>query len=186
MPKRKATTAAFQIEEAQQDALPIALEDENSSLPALIHTSNAPSVSDIQSQLVRPMLGDLIRQKGELEDELVEVKNKYTKQQRNFLLELLQVADSLDRQITQIAPSSDAASHLSSIRNKLLQVLQREDVQPILISPGQIFDPELAEVSDREIRPDLPAYTIIAVERRGYSWQSTIIRPARVIISTIQ
>ncbi len=175
---------AFQVVEALEEPKTGQLPDKPQEFFQKFITKHpSPSIYDIWVDAVRPSPGVVIQERSDLQSSLDDNQKEHYKEQRAFYLKLLSVADSLDRLMKQLESSSEMFSHINSVRNKLFQVLEEVDIEPIPVSPGQPFDPTYSDVSDRQVREDLAADTIISVESRGYTWQSKVLRPVRVIIS---
>lgn len=102
---------------------------------------------------------------------------------------LLVIADSLCRMMnSSINPSCDAVRsvhenyHLN-IEGMYQQVLSSGKLTPIDPQPGSIFDDTLYMAVGLEYNSRYPEDTIFSVIRRGYLRESSLIRPAEVIIS---
>lgn len=75
---------------------------------------------------------------------------------------------------------------LTFVRQRLLDVLAAEGVQPI-VAQGQPFDPQLHIVMDvMPATPEFPPNTIAAELRRGYLVGSRILRHAEVVVSSAE
>jgi molecular chaperone GrpE len=68
------------------------------------------------------------------------------------------------------------------IRSKIEDVLRKKGLEKIKISPGDIFDPSVAEAM-LEATSDKPPGTIVEEIEPGYRLYEKILRPARVILS---
>lgn len=75
---------------------------------------------------------------------------------------------------------------LTFVRQRLLDVLAAEGVQPI-VAQGQPFDPQLHIVMDViPATPEFPPNTIAAELRRGYLVGSRVLRHAEVVVSSAE
>lgn len=75
---------------------------------------------------------------------------------------------------------------LTFVRQRLLDVLAAEGVQPIE-AQGQPFDPQLHIVMDvMPATPEFPSNTIAAELRRGYLVGSRVLRHAEVVVSSAE
>ncbi len=84
---------------------------------------------------------------------------------------LLPVLDACDAAIAQ------GAADVAPIQAALLDVLQREGLEPVT-SSGQPFDPERHEAVSHEAGDG--EAVVIEVMRAGYVWNSRVLRPAMV------
>jgi molecular chaperone GrpE len=99
----------------------------------------------------------------------------------NLIRELLPVLDNLER---AIASAGDDEQHLADgvrmVHAQLVAALEREGIQsfdPV----GEEFDPECHEaLSTRE---DGESGRILDVVEKGYRLNTTVLRPARVVVS---
>lgn len=161
----------------------------NISAEAGTSKDNTPLSSQSGGESLREemhaVIGELIRKRRQLEDQLNEEREEQHRETRSFYLKLLVVIDSLDRLIRLADPNNELANSLNALRSEIFLVLEDQEIVPIHLSIGEIFSKETCEAAARKLRPDLPAYTIISIERRGYTWKSQILRRARVTISVL-
>lgn len=142
-----------------------------------------PSLPGVYQQVLRKQIADLIRAHSDLEDELDDLKKNNARFQRKLFMSLLTIGDSLDRLLKLADPGNEVTESVNAIRSEYFQILSDYDIEPIRVRVGQLMDDESCEVAMREPRTDLEPGTIILIERRGYTWQSRTLRPARVVIS---
>lgn len=138
---------------------------------------------DLLRQDLHAIIGELICQRSELTIELKKERESGFKRTRKFYLDLLTIVDSLDRLLRLADPENELTGSLNAVRAEFLQLLGEYEIVPIEMVPGDIFDNDTCDAASRKLRPDLPAYTILSIERRGYTWQSQPLRKTRVIIS---
>ena len=101
-----------------------------------------------------------------------------------MLEELLFVLDFLDMALASPCESEDAKNLSMGVqmtRTKFAQVLETADVQEI--STEGIFDPSLHDAKGTRAEADAEYGQILAVQRRGYTWQGKVLRPAQVIVA---
>jgi molecular chaperone GrpE (heat shock protein) len=165
-------------EEAEQSGAP------DPALLKLIESGQGVSVSAITTAIVRGEMIKLIRSLTKAQNDLESLTYAQHNHQRGFLTQLVEVADSLDRMIRYMNSTSELAEGLLALRTQLWQALGDEEVFPIEISIGEMFNPAVCEISQRVERADLALNTIVVIDRRGYTWQSKPFRRARVAIST--
>lgn len=139
----------------------------------------------INRLVLREEMVRMIRRVTELENSLENLQDDNRREKRSLFLKLLPLLDSLDRIIRQTDPNNELSGSMESLRSQFLGVMEDQDIVPIEIEVGQPFDLTLCDISRRQERPDLPAETIVSVERRGYTYQSKVLRKARVVISTL-
>ncbi len=150
----------------------------------LVGEQQATTVSTIGRHLVRETIARLTRERSKMADQLEDAQEENRREQRAFYLKVLNILDSLDRLIRQTSPENELAESLTAIRAQFLEVLDDQEIALVDVVVGRAFDAALCEVSRRETRDDLPLDTILAIERKGYSWRGKTLRRARVIIST--
>ncbi|NEP59553.1 MAG: nucleotide exchange factor GrpE [Symploca sp. SIO2G7] len=92
-----------------------------------------------------------------------------------------------------ITPANNRAAELNTmvksaydgvylIRQSLLEVLERQDVNPIN-TVGHPFDPKHMNALGREVRADAYPDTVIKEILKGYCWQERVLREAQVIVA---
>ena len=114
-----------------------------------------------------------------------EMERRSRAEMENWLRELLEVLDSLDRGIGAAVPGRAPALRdgLSKIRDQFLLVLSRHGVQPMALV-GTTFDPHLAEaivLSPTTIPED--DSKVLEELRPGYLLEGQVLRPAQVRVA---
>ncbi|MGH2541507.1 MAG: nucleotide exchange factor GrpE, partial [Ardenticatenaceae bacterium] len=101
---------------------------------------------------------------------------------RKAMLRMLDVADNLERALTQAADEqSPLAEGLRLTLRDFRRALEQSGVEQ-LASDGQPFDPSLHEaVASRPSEAE--AGTVLEEIAPGYLFQGALLRPARVIVS---
>ena len=102
---------------------------------------------------------------------------------RDLLLTLVDMADDFDRALVHIDESPDSvAAGLHGMQRRLSSLLEAEGVKSFE-SVGQPFDPTrheaMATVRDADETPG----TVVDEAGRGYLWNDTLLRPARVRVA---
>lgn len=143
------------------------------------------------------MLIELLRELEELKDKYVrtaaQVENvrKWTERdtlarakedQRNFLRELLEVMDNLDRALAHPATAADLYQGVRLTRSQFEKVLAKARVERMKVEPGQVFDPTYHEAVEVRFE-NLDEPTVAAVVEPGYLYENDLLRPARVVVS---
>lgn len=139
---------------------------------------------EVLRRLSREEVIRLTRELTHAENEMENIQDDNRRSQRKFFVRLLNVADSLDRLISQVNPGNEVAASLETLRLQLLQILEDVEIIPIELEIGQPFDASLCEISRRQVRPDIQPNCILVIDQRGYLMQSKPLRRARVVIST--
>lgn len=106
------------------------------------------------------------------------------RQLQPMLEELLFVLDFLDMALASTCESQDAknlAMGVQMTRTKFAQVLEASDVKEI--GTDGLFDPSLHDAKGAREEPGAEEGQILEVQRRGYTWQSKVLRPAQVIVA---
>ncbi len=155
--------------------------ESNTETPVDITKDKIPK---LQHEL-HAVISEMIRQRRFLADKLDEEHEEQNRETRAFYLKLLVVVDSMDRLIRMADSQNELANSLNALRAEFLQVLEDQEIMPINVAIGEIFDKEICEATSRKLRPDLPAYSIISIERRGYTWKSRLLRRVRIIVSAL-
>lgn len=102
-----------------------------------------------------------------------------------LLDELLLVLDYLDLALSAPATTSEAkalGAGVAMTRAKLVAALELVDVR--VISTAGPFDPAQHEAAESRLALEHAPGTILATVRPGYTWQSRILRPARVVVAS--
>lgn len=103
-----------------------------------------------------------------------------------FAGDLLPVADTLALALDSAA-TADAAT-LAQGQEATLRLLLKafERAGLAIVDPeGQPFDPALHEAMALQPAPDVPAHTVLKVVQRGWTLNGRLLRPARVLVSTV-
>ncbi len=119
---------------------------------------------------------------------------KRTRQEKSSLLErgrleiiqkLLPIVDDFERALDKPTdnPSEDGWTGIGLIYEKLLQLLQQENVQPVTMEKGTEFDSDLHEAVSMVSTEETDMHgKVTDVVTKGYQYKGQIIRFAKVII----
>jgi len=99
-----------------------------------------------------------------------------------LIKELLLVLDSFDLGLASLEKEGLAQKGMYLIRFQLKDILKSYGLEEIMISVGQMFDPNIQEAVV-EVESNQPAGTVIEEVEKGYLLNGRVIRPARVKIS---
>ncbi|MBP5274223.1 MAG: nucleotide exchange factor GrpE [Abditibacteriota bacterium] len=116
------------------------------------------------------------------EDTLAKIRRSKT----NLLKELLSLSDNFARAIKAAGEDGSFENLLEGMNtlNRLLgDVLAKENVEEIQ-SVGTQFDPELHDCVLAVSDPEAPKETVIEEVEKGYIMGDTVLRPAKVIVSS--
>lgn len=91
--------------------------------------------------------------------------------EERVLREMLEIADALDEAVRH---TSDEG--IEQIRRKILSILAREKVTPIVVSEGDLFDPRVHEALSGE------GEQIATIIRNGYMHEDQVLRPVQVMV----
>jgi molecular chaperone GrpE len=138
-------------------------------------------------------LEDLVRQRllydeakerilRSLSDELDAHRSQASRQpMRRFLTSLLSVHDAA--QAAAARASEGEGRELRDLLEKLLDLLAYEDVLPIGVASGDVFDPTVHRALRRVETGEVSAEkTIHEVYRSGFRWEDRVLRPAEVSV----
>jgi molecular chaperone GrpE len=132
---------------------------------------------DLEAEVV-----GLLARCGRLENQCEHERRAAVEAQRALLLDILEVADALDRIAAANVADEPARRGIGATRRLLAAKLARAGVQPIDLL-GVRFDPSIADGADTELRSDLPEDTVVQEIVRGYRWRSEVLRRASVVVS---
>lgn len=111
-----------------------------------------------------------------------DIEQNVNKKLDEFLKDLLQFIDDLERAKSSLAQTGVDVSGLISIIKNMSSFLQKNNVTPI-DSLGEIFNPNLHEALSVIEDSSLDDGTITKEIRKGYICQNRVIRPALVEVS---
>ncbi len=99
---------------------------------------------------------------------------------------MLPVIDDFDRAMANLPDDLKGDGWIDGVlltRRKLIGLLESEGVTPILVAPGDAFDPALHEAVTHEESDQFAAGQIIAELQKGYRVDERVIRPALVRVA---
>jgi hypothetical protein len=167
---------------------------QNSEL--MSRASPLPTKHILKSDLDNPVhfAGDgtatLIGMIEDLKMDLDRANKKSVSEQKKILLNILEIADSLDSIIgTLDLRISEGEIYLKkvtdnfrSLRRKVDQALRNSNVHTIS-TPDGIASLGTHEIFETRFRPDMVEYTILEEIKKGYIWNGQILREALVIVA---
>lgn len=102
--------------------------------------------------------------------------------QRDFCMQLLELADNLERALAYARASNPLYSGIQATLQQLRRMLQHSGVSPIIVEPEMLFDPQLHEAI--EVRyANVPDIIVVEVRRTGYTFAGQVLRPALVVVA---
>ena len=133
----------------------------------------------------------LQRSRAEFENYQKRINKDRDQERRYFasgiLLDLLPVLDNLERASAaaqQAGEKGPLAEGIGMVLSQFMEFLKRNGVVRIE-AQDQAFDPHLHQAVMQEPRPDKPANTVIKVLEQGYMNQDRVLRPAKVVVSSM-
>ena len=108
-----------------------------------------------------------------------------TPELRTTLLELLDVADNLERAVLAVDPnagSDPVADGVKQIHRQVANILKRYEIRSFT-SVGGAFDPHRHEAVGRQASAVAPKNQVLEVLKQGYLKGHELFRPAQVIVS---
>ena len=124
---------------------------------------------------------DFVNYKREEQQRLAEIA-KYGA--ADLMRELLMVLDSFDLAIMALSGEKEGpeSQGLQLIKAQVNEILKRYGLEKIPISPGDAYDPAIAEAI-AEVVSDVPESAVAEVVEAGYRLHGKLLRPARVKLS---
>ena len=111
--------------------------------------------------------------------------NQAEQEKEQLLRDMLPVADNLERALANASGDEAEAGLRQGVALTLkafADALAKHGVRPIQ-AQGQPFDPELHEAVGAVPYSTLPPGTVVRVERKGYTVEDRLLRPARVLVT---
>jgi len=147
-------------------------------------------LNELQKKQLQQELGTLLKEKMSLKQSLKRQEEQAESEKEELFLELLEVFDALEScfKYIEVNPEPNAKfikrlpKSIGTIQKKLLNILERREVQQIELKDNQL-DYSICQIVDREEREDLEEQTITKVVRQGFKVESKILRPMEVITS---
>jgi molecular chaperone GrpE len=101
--------------------------------------------------------------------------------------DLLTVIDTLEWAIKSHEQNPDSGSLLKGVNatiNLFVDVLRRNGVHKVEITPGGEFDPNLHQAVMQQPTNDYPVGSVVNVLQQGFKLHDRILRPASVIVAS--
>ena len=117
---------------------------------------------------------------------LTDVEGETKRQMQPLLEELLLTLDFLDMALKSPATNDETKNLVLGIqmtRTKFVQALESVQVQEV--DTSGTFDPALHDASATREEEGAEPGAILEVQRKGYSWQGTVLRPAQVVVAPL-
>ena len=99
---------------------------------------------------------------------------------------LLPVLDDFERAFANLPATLQDEPWIGGVRlieQKLRHTLTLEGVEPIVVQPGDLFDPFYHQAVLQQAVPGYEEGQIIAEVQRGYRLGERIVRPAQVVVA---
>ena len=102
---------------------------------------------------------------------------------KEIFLKVLDVLDNFDRAMMAAHdPKDNFVIGVAMIQRQLVEVLTSSGVEEI-DAMGKAFDPYLHEAMAREETGEHPENTVIEIYQKGYRFQGSLLRPAKVKVA---
>ncbi|CAG0957685.1 Protein GrpE [Gammaproteobacteria bacterium] len=104
----------------------------------------------------------------------------------NVLTRVLPIVDDFDRAAATLPEDLKDQPWVNGVmlvHRKLTSLLEQSNVKPIVIGPGDAFDPNLHEAITHEESADIESGHIIGEVTRGYTLGDRVLRPAMVRVA---
>jgi molecular chaperone GrpE len=145
---------------------------------------------ELRNKLIEE-LGGLLKEKKLLNQEIRQQEANQDAEKTAFLLELLEVIDSLDNLLDSFSKQTEITPEfcqrlprvIGFIQRKLLNTLDKQEVTVISLEKNQVVDINVCRVVETEIREDLPEGSLVHLLKKGYMSGSKVLRPAETIVS---
>jgi molecular chaperone GrpE len=105
---------------------------------------------------------------------------------KSILRDVLPVADGLDLALIHLSHEEDTGNIVSGvklIRKIMEKFFTKYDVE-VIDAWGEPFDPTMHEAVGVLSHSEFPPNTVVRVEQKGYLYRDTLLRPARVQVSS--
>ncbi len=100
----------------------------------------------------------------------------------DLIKDIISVVHSFDLALRVMEKNGGVDKGIYLIRSQMEDVLKRRGLEKIHISPGDVYDPSLAEAM-LEIESDKPPGTVIEVMDPGYRLHGKVLKPAKVALA---
>jgi molecular chaperone GrpE (heat shock protein) len=155
--------------------------------PFAIDETAQPVPAGLADLAMDEAVAGLIFRCSRLESMIEKQRERATAEMRSLLLDLLEVADALDRLSVGLrTDSTDDESRSAGITatNRLLQAkLASVGVVPMTLV-GKTANPATADISALELRSDVPTETVLREITVGYWWRTAVLRRAAVTVAS--
>jgi molecular chaperone GrpE (heat shock protein) len=156
--------------------------------PFSIDETEQPVPAGLADLSMHEAVSGLIFRCSRLESIIEKQRERETAEMRRLLLDLLEVADAMDRLSVGLRTDSrevdDSGSAGITATKRLLQAkLAGVGVVPMTLV-GKTANPATADISGLELQSDVPMETVLRELTVGYWWRTTVLRRAAVIVAS--
>lgn len=100
----------------------------------------------------------------------------------DLIKDLITVLDNFDLGLRVLEKNGPVEKGVYLIRSQIEDILKKRGLEKIVIKPGDVFDPAVAEAMT-EVSLESPPGTIVQEIEPGYRLHDKVLRAARVIIA---
>ena len=100
----------------------------------------------------------------------------------DLIKDLITVLDNFDLGLRVLEKNGPVEKGVYLIRSQIEDILKKRGLEKIVIKPGDVFDPAVAEAMT-EVSSESPPGTIVQEIEPGYRLHDKVLRAARVIIA---
>jgi molecular chaperone GrpE len=102
---------------------------------------------------------------------------------KGLIEDLLAPADNLERAKQASGDVESLKKGVELTLRQLFEAFRRSGLEDLEVAPGTPFDPNLHEAVASVPSPDHVDGAVVTVERRGYTFKGTLLRPALVTVA---
>jgi molecular chaperone GrpE len=147
-------------------------------------------ITSEEREQLKQVISTLLKSEYTLRQNLREQEKEHQASNEQLYLETLEIFDALETLRFVLAENPEIKESglqrlpksLASIEKKLLGMLEKRGVKPIIFTESQP-NFEFCRVVDREITDDIEEQTITKVVRQGFELDNQVLRPIEVITS---
>ncbi|AXY68102.1 nucleotide exchange factor GrpE [Thermosynechococcus sichuanensis E542] len=149
-------------------------------------------ISEEQKKKLLASISQLMRENTQLSQNIRQINSSYNSKLGEFLLELLEIYDSLESLSEYLSANPDPPAgflqrlprNLTSIKNRFLAVLESQGVSECKLEEYQ-FNPNFCRAIDVIHDKSYPDNKVVKVLKKGYLVKDLVLRPYEVIVNKL-